>query len=1409
MNNEDGKIWYGMGLDNSQLRRDGVESQRIFSDIGNKAATEGSRIDKAYQQAGNSITGLDKAILGFGGVAVLASLGNQIVQTRGNFQQLEIAFTTLLQSKGKAEDLMAQMVQTARTTPFRLTDVAGGARQLLAYGFAATEVNDTLIKLGNVASGLGLPLERLTYLYGTTRTQGRLYARDMLQFTTSGIPMLQQMADMYGKTTGEITQMVTAGKIGFSDVEKVIGRMTDKGGMFFNLMQNQSKSFIGQLSNIKDNIDIIFNELGKGSEGFINGALKGTQFLLNHYEQVGKALIGLVATYGTYRVAMALVTMGANRMTVAELAHYAALVIAKKGQDALNASMLKNPYVLAAVAIVALVAGVWALANADTAAEKAQKEYNKIKEEASSLEEKHKTKIEALIATATNQALADLTRVDALETLKKEYPKIFKEYDIELLKLADILAIKKQIAEEESNKIVKSNQQLYDDQLKVITGVKEKANNSANSGVILQGVWKSKLDKENALLAKYGEDVEKDRVNKWTANLNKLTDQQIKAELEARERLAFAVKKSGKEKAVGKLSGSVDGTFTVEELQAQTASLKVELAKRNETVTSFTKLQKGYLDDLADAEKKLEDLKTKNLTKTAYTAQFEDLQGKVDAAKAGLKAIGAEKVLTDNQKAAADKKEVTAAQKSADIDAKITNNTIKEELARRQAILNGQKDVLNAQEDGYAKQYALAKINHEQRLLDIDKQAQERLVAQQEAEKLAWQDKGSKGTFKPSMTLKDTSVIDGMNIVETIIFTADTDAVKKGLNDAYASFDEKRRAIDAKYDADVLAAKGLLTGDDLNTRLAEIESKRKADKKQSYEDEASEIVKTTDLFIELFSDASDKSVQDIKKVKEEIETLYNYLKKTKPEDITDQIIGGKTVSAKSLKTIKSDPTQMKNLKGQVTSLTDAADKGDIVFGQFGVNIKKAFEGFTKGKDGVIDLKAGVEALAGAFQNLSGFASGVTDMLDAIGTDSAKSASKSIGAVMDIASSTMQGLAQGGIVGGAIAIVTSTLTKVFEAEAAHKEALRVLDEARANQQKEYNDLLLQQNDLLKKAETIFGTDVYGQMKGNVEQIYKYNKVLKGSLSDLSKATVQTGSHKTGLFGWGGEKADYSSLLKTYPKLIDGQGNLNKELAQSILDNQTLTDSSKKALQAALDYTDEYEAALASMNEYLTSVFGELGNNMMTSITDNLDNEKAALDDLAGYVAKTMEKLMQDIAYSIFFADMFADLSKQVQDIYKDNSTSDEEKASLIQSTMAAFYNGVGDQMAKTNDFFKRMQEEAAKNGFDLWGSDTTRTGASKGAVTASQESVDQNNGLLTNMQGHTYSIMSDFKVLIGISNQMLAHLAGIDTNTGNIDNNTKRLEAIETNMASVDYNMLSVRKGIERINDVGITMKRLS
>lgn len=361
-------------IDNDEAIRKFRELQKTAKTVTSSVVTDADRMDIAMRRLATT--------LGQIGVGVsLAGLVKQIAQTRGEFQQLEVAFATLLQSKEKADALMSQMVELAAKTPFDLQGVASGARQLLAYGFAAEDVTNTLTRLGNVAAGLGLNLQDLTWLYGTTAVQGRLYTRDVMQFQSRGIDLAGELATQLGKTRAEISQMVTEGKIGFPEVQKAIESMTNEGGKFHNLMQEQSKTITGLISNLGDALDMMFNDLGKSQEGVITGVLKGTISLVENYQKVLDILIPLVSAYGAYKATLILtaaaqkiVVTAANIKAFFDLAK--GITAAKDAQLLFNMAFNANPLGLALSVLTAIGIAVWKYSDGIYSAAKSQKQLN-------------------------------------------------------------------------------------------------------------------------------------------------------------------------------------------------------------------------------------------------------------------------------------------------------------------------------------------------------------------------------------------------------------------------------------------------------------------------------------------------------------------------------------------------------------------------------------------------------------------------------------------------------------------------------------------------------------------------------------------------------------------------------------------------------------------------------------------------------------------------------------------------------------------------------------------------------------------------------------------------------------------------------------------------------------------------
>lgn len=271
-----------------------IEEMKKVPTVGEGATSLFNRLGGDARQLAMSLVGG----LGF------EQLTEHIFNVRSQFQQLEISFTTMLGSEQKAGALMNQLVQTAAKTPFDMSSITNGAKQLLAYGTAANEVNDILVHLGDISAGLNVPLNDLVYLYGTTMSQGRMYTVDLRQFMGRGIPMAEELGKIMGKTTQEVQQAVTDGKVGADLVKKAIINMTEEGGKFGGLMEKQSTTLQGKWSNIGDSVDQMFNELGKKSQGIFGTGLDLISSLVDNWQTLVKTIGSAVVMVGTYKAGL-------------------------------------------------------------------------------------------------------------------------------------------------------------------------------------------------------------------------------------------------------------------------------------------------------------------------------------------------------------------------------------------------------------------------------------------------------------------------------------------------------------------------------------------------------------------------------------------------------------------------------------------------------------------------------------------------------------------------------------------------------------------------------------------------------------------------------------------------------------------------------------------------------------------------------------------------------------------------------------------------------------------------------------------------------------------------------------------------------------------------------------------------
>lgn len=399
-----------------------------------------NNMEKTTQKSGDDMDAMFKrlastAATAFAGFSVKEFV-KSVVDARGQMQQLEVAFETMLGSKSKMQKLMDELTQTALVTPFEFDDVANGAKQLLAYGTAAEDVNQTIKTLGDVAAGVGAPIGDIVYLYGTLQTQGRMYTQDLNQFTGRGIPMIAELAKQFGVTEGEVKGLVEAGKVGFPEVQRVMESLTSEGGQFFNLMENQSKTISGQISNLQDNFSSILNEIGKQAEGLITDVIGGAASALEHYKEIGSILAALATTYGVTKAAAVAynvvqkaaagqgIIIGIQNqikalvgLTAAQNAQTVAVEKGRLAQIKANMAANANPYILLATAIVGACAAIYQYVKANDVAGKTQSAFTEQSAEA-------EASAHALFNTLRECEEGSAEYNAALKELNDQYPDI-------------------------------------------------------------------------------------------------------------------------------------------------------------------------------------------------------------------------------------------------------------------------------------------------------------------------------------------------------------------------------------------------------------------------------------------------------------------------------------------------------------------------------------------------------------------------------------------------------------------------------------------------------------------------------------------------------------------------------------------------------------------------------------------------------------------------------------------------------------------------------------------------------------------------------------------------------------------------------------------------------------------------
>lgn len=632
----------------------------------------------------------------------------------------------------------------------------------------------------------------------------------------------------------------------------------------------------------------------------------------------------------------------------------------------------------------------------------------------------------------------------------------------------------------------------------------------------------------------------------------------------------------------------------------------------------------------------------------------------------------------------------------------------------------------------------------------------------------------------------------------------------------YADFEARRVALKASGDADIArlnAARTAENSTEIDRAIAEARKKIEAGLAEINDAEAAEATRGGDFMKRLFGDYAAMGYQELSVLMAQARELRAYL------NGTGTIEGLTFISPEQLAAIEKSPSELDKLRKALDRLLDGNDSskgGDKWLRIFG-NIRKGLAGLGKanGPKGLAENISMISVSAGEA------AGEIGTMLDAIGNTGAADALRNTSQLLSGIASIGQGFTEGGMVGGmtsAVGVITGFLTEGFAATARHKEALKEIQAAQLDFERRYRLMIIEQRLLMEDGDNIFGSreiskatnavNVYREvlaalkeeMAGDGPEMNWFERITgdasgsyarklaayESGFGALAQAQIVTGHKKTGLFGLGKGKDTYSGLLEVYPELIKANGDLDTEMLRVILDTRKMSDETRNYLENLISLEEAVESAEAALEDYLKDTFGSLGTGIMDAVTAAVRGSEDALESLARSGAACLEDLGEQMAYSLFFADMFDDLQKQLKEAYG-SGLGEEAIAEEAMSILGSFYDGIGNNINEAQQWMEAWKEKASEAGFELWSDDSSQSGKAGTFATLTQDQGTKLEGLFTSVRAHEASIDENVEDMAEGLATAVCHLRGIESNTGKTN---EKLDGMAEQLDRI------IREGIE-------------
>lgn len=792
---DNGREGFSIGIDDSQLQSDAEKVVQQFDNIGRRATQAGQKIDSAFDgvstealqqetkaaedkihDLGNATksetekmdASLKKIAAGIGAyfsIQQLTQFESKVISIRSEMESLHVSFKTLA-GEQMGNELFEQLKDYELRTPMIMNDLASGAQTMLAFNIPVQEVMEHLKAIGDISMGDSEKFKSLTLAFSQMSATGKLMGQDLLQMINAGFNPLQVISQKTGKSIGELKEEMEKGAISTKMVQEAFHAAASAGGQFNGMLEAQSKTMKGALSNLEGAWQYMLNDIGEAQEGFIVDSIDTAQKLIANYKQVGQIIMGLITTYGMYRAVVMVATVAEKGHSVSMMATRASILLTQKAQAILNATMLANPYVAAATALGVLVGTLVACNDGLTADERAQKSFNDEISEGKKRQEEYNQETETAIDNAQRDETATQDRRKAMNLLIARYPTIIKKYIDEEGHLKNIVQLKREIAELDGQKTV--------------SGYRKEASKNERYADILRMAKRKQLQNIGSTKNPFTEQERKQineakeyyyKLNGWTSRITANLDDMI----------GFF---SGKSRSYQRQADRTTSTQTANKFmetfknmdnkRLNTLIKTLENAKsRGAANTTFQyKELKGHVFSQSDIQSMLTTAQgikgARGKSKSSYTASDWDKQKKEAQAKLDQMAdsqkgskewnqqvslvkeaqdhIASRTVSTHQSRATAAHKQQTEAEKAAKEQSKANEKTAEENYKYRQQQEQQQKAnqllqaqaIVDAMQEGEAKKLAQLDLNYKKEKDAIDKEEQSLLQAKIDHAKNLW-----------------------------------------------------------------------------------------------------------------------------------------------------------------------------------------------------------------------------------------------------------------------------------------------------------------------------------------------------------------------------------------------------------------------------------------------------------------------------------------------------------------------------------------------------------------------------------------------------------------------------------------------------------------------------------------------